>query len=234
MKKKVKIGLSLLIGTVLIGGIVWISTAPYFGPDSTSNNFSFSDVPFDNNLEPLENVIRKNPVKCENSDDCKWRCCGKAVDYGYKCTNVNDISCHECPTKDDPNRPPILLPCMCVDHKCIGAYLIEKNLEFEFSRCKNCTEEIENTIREIKWDGNTLIVDAIVTRNACVDHLEGAYIIDGDIIKLDVLEKEEGRCWSLSSYKTTFKMKDLQKKDYKIQLVDSCRTISDEKIITVN
>ena len=219
MKKKIKIGLfCLMVGIILFGGW-WIFMIIY------SN---------DDNLEPVENIIRKNPVECESNNDCEWRCCGRAVNYGYKCTNVNDTNCHECPTKDDPNRPPALLPCTCVDHKCIGAHLTKNNLEFEFSRCEDCGKGVENTIGEIKWDRDTLLINAVIMRNACADYLEGVHIIDGDTIKIDAIEKGEHLCWSLSFYKTIFKIKNLQKKDYKIQLVDDYKVVNDEKMITVN
>ena len=53
--------------------------------------------------------------------------------------------------------------------------------------------------------------------NSCPDYLTGTYTIDKDTIKLYISEINP-HCWSYSKYKVIFKIKNLQKKDYRIQL----------------
>lgn len=116
----------------------------------------------------------------------------------------------------------------------IVSYIIQEkpqgNFEFEYKECNACDasgdeiiNHIRNHIKNITWENNVLIIEAVVLPTTCGNpdfKLFGDYKVDGNNISLTVSETTSfffhSKCAGYCNVK--FKIKHLKKQNYNILL----------------
>jgi len=92
------------------------------------------------------------------------------------------------------------------------------NIEFEYGTNESVGDTQEG-IKDIEWDNDVLIIDAIITATCDDPNLifMGDYKVDGNDISLTVSETKSGyKC--MGNYDVKFKINNLKKRNYNILL----------------
>lgn len=98
--------------------------------------------------------------------------------------------------------------------------VITGDLKFGKTLCSKKLENKEDVEKIIsKWENDILIAESVIETNCAMVEVTGDYEVKGDELILKCIETHKGVAKCLCRYKVIFSISNLEKKEYKISLM---------------